>query len=166
MSNTAFCGLGRRPLHDGDHIALVRSDLELLRERLVPKFEVDPKTQCWPWIACLGAGGYGVIRFKGRNLYAHRASYEAFVGPVPDGLTLDHLCRVRHCVNPAHLDPVTMGENIRRGIRHNSTKTHCPSGHEYSVENTYITTSKHRICRKCQAAHERNRRARLKAATA
>jgi hypothetical protein len=101
--------------------------------------------------------GYGQItvgsRSNGtrRTEPAYRTSYEAFSGPIPTGLQLDHLCRVPACVNPAHLEPVTQAENIRRGKvgEHNASKTHCPRGHEYSSSNTYKMKNGGRRCRTC-----------------
>lgn len=96
--------------------------------------------------------------------YAHRWSYEHYVGPIPAGLHLDHLCRNPKCVNPEHLEPVTIKENLLRGIgpsARNAAKTHCPVGHPYSPENTYINPNQgQRICRSCgrdraQAARDR-----------
>ncbi|MCA1572428.1 MAG: HNH endonuclease [Chloroflexi bacterium] len=88
-----------------------------------------------------------------RSVLAHRWSYETFVGPIPEALALDHLCRNRSCVNPEHLEPVTAGENIRRGETGllNRSKTCCPAGHEYDAENTYIWRGGRR-CRRCNTA--------------
>lgn len=93
--------------------------------------------------------GYGTFWLDGRKVRAHRFSYERFVGPIPDGLELDHLCRNTRCVNPEHLEPVTRAENLRRAHWPNSRKTHCKHGHEYTSENTYHWRG-HRVCRTCQ----------------
>lgn len=137
------------------------------RERFWEKVEKTEK--CWLWTAYVMPTGYG--RF-GRQL-AHRFAYEHLVGPIPEGLDLDHLCRVRHCVNPAHLEPVTRAENLRRGIkprreknpwcaRWQREKTHCPRGHEYTPENVYSPPSRPsaRYCRQCHLEHTRERRVR------
>lgn len=89
---------------------------------------------------------------------AHREAYKAFKGEIPDGLELDHLCRVRNCVNPDHLEPVTRLENARRGIGglmaglRQRAKTHCPAGHPYAPENTYFRANGNRMCVTCNAA--------------
>lgn len=70
---------------------------------------------CWVWTGNLNDSGYGRINVAGRPMRAHRVSYRLFVGLIPDGLTLDHTCRRRACINPQHLEPVTMQENLRRG---------------------------------------------------
>jgi hypothetical protein len=102
----------------------------------------------WLWIAGRHANGYGGIKVNGRYLKAHRVVYELLVGPIPDGLELDHLCRVRFCVNPSHLEPVTHLENVRRSPIGNGAKTHCPQGHLYDEANTYRRRGR-RECRTC-----------------
>ena len=113
---------------------------------------------CWLWTGGRQSKGYGGFSLHRRSVLAHRFTYERLVGPVPDGLELDHLCRVRHCVNPEHLEPVTHRVNIRRGDagqetgRQQRAKTHCPSGHPYDVGNTYWRRQGWRGCRACQRA--------------
>lgn len=119
--------------------------------RLWEKVPSRPTEGCWLWIGCPKPNGYGVLRVGGKNVYAHRLSYELLVGPIPDGLTIDHLCGVRNCVNPAHLEPVTRGENCLRGgspLAQNARKTHCKHGHEFTVENTSLVKNG-RQCRTC-----------------
>lgn len=118
---------------------------------------------CIEWTAAL-RNGYGQLRVwrKGKwsGDYAHRLAYEHFVGPIPQGLTLDHLCRNRKCCNPAHLEPVTRGENVLRGETlpaANRSKTHCHKGHEFSVPNTSRSRGK-RCCLNCRRATDRMRR--------
>jgi len=113
---------------------------------------------CWVWTGSgQGGNGYGGFRVSQEKVaYAHRFSYEMARGSVPLGLELDHLCRVRRCVNPDHLEPVTRLENIRRsplvGLIQR-TRTQCPKGHLYSDENTYFNPRKgrgvNRVCRAC-----------------
>ena len=116
---------------------------------------------CWLWVAARIGNGYGNFWDGHRVVLAHRFAYELLVGPIPDGLEPDHLCRVRHCVNPAHLEPVTHGENARRGeagLVMNALQravTHCPKGHAYTAENTSWWQG-HRKCRACD--RERHRR--------
>ena len=118
-------------------------------ERFWPK--VNKTDSCWLWTASKSSDGYGGFRLAGKMVRAHRFAYELLVGPIPDGLELDHLCRVRECVNPKHLEAVTLQENIRRGNtgKNNGNKTHCPQGHEYTEANIYITPEGKRHCREC-----------------
>lgn len=120
--------------------------------------KVNKTETCWLWTAVI-VGGYGKF-WLDRHVGAHRFCYELLVGPVPDGLVLDHLCRVRHCVNPDHLEPVTHRENVSRGVGPtaiNSQKTHCKRGHPFTKENTGFMrrwkegdgTSLSRFCKTC-----------------
>lgn len=107
---------------------------------------------CWLWQGRLTPDGYG--RFGQRLV--HRIVYEELVGPIPDGLTLDHLadvCSSRACCFPDHMEPVTQGENARRGRNHWRERTHCDAGHEYTKANTRwheVDGYRYRICRECQ----------------
>ena len=85
-------------------------------ERFSRHYRVEPGTGCWLWTSGLWGGGYGAFFLRGKKVQAHRFSYEHHVGPIPEGLDVDHLCRVRHCVNPKHLEPVTRKVNINRGL--------------------------------------------------
>jgi len=127
-----------------------------LADRFWPK--VRKTSGCWEWTACRTKSGYGIIGAGGRHAYAHRVAYELCVGPIPEGLTLDHLCRNRGCVNPAHLEPVTMRENLRRGdspVGREARQTHCLRGHPLSGPNLRTDRRGHRYCRACCAIHER-----------
>lgn len=109
---------------------------------------------CWIWGATVDkTTGYGQITIDYKVYKAHRVSYEAFVGPIPKGLHIDHLCRVRSCVNPAHLEPVTPLVNVRRSPIAHGSETHCPQRHAYSPENTYVSPEGRRACRTCRRAY-------------
>jgi hypothetical protein len=117
---------------------------------------------CWIWTGPLGRGGYGRAKFDGVTMYAHRFAYELLVGPIPEGLSLDHLCRARDCVNPEHLEPVTHRENCLRSAGPtaiNAAKTHCIRGHEFTPENTIVRAGGSRNCRECHNEQHRSKRA-------
>lgn len=126
-------------------------------DRIMAKVTPEPNSGCWLWLGSVNNRGYAVI-WAGTNQtsLAHRLVYEALIGPLLPGLVIDHLCRVRCCVNPAHLAQVTSGENSRRGQWPNSAKTHCPKGHPYEGANLFINNRGRRECRTCKRA--RNRR--------
>lgn len=143
----------------------VRNVRPSVQERILAKiFEAERghSTPCWIWTGD-SKGGYGQIVFDGRTRPAHRISYIAFVGPIGDDLVTDHLCRQTLCVNPAHLEPVTNGENVRRGDLANLAVrrdpiTHCPHGHEYTPANSYICARGKRQCRTCMGQRSKARR--------
>lgn len=124
---------------------------------------------CWLWLGTCNHQGYGQISIRQRKVRVHRFAYTLCVGPIPEGLTLDHLCRVRNCVRPDHLEPVTQRINLLRGetiAARAARKTHCPQGHEYSPENTYRylpkSGSRARMCRACDRDRHRVRYAKEK----
>ena len=138
-----------------------------LSESFWARVSPEPNSGCWLWTGSWNSAGYGRVKLAGRdNLRAHRITYTTLVGPVPPGLELDHLCRVRCCCNPAHLEPVTHRENLIRGIGPKLTKesraaiTHCPYGHEYTVANTRNAINSrsgypNRLCRACGNARSK-----------
>jgi len=132
-------------------------------DRLMEKVDMT-RGGCWNFTGAHSAT-YGQLWWNRSQWLAHRVSYVLFVGPIPDGMQLDHICRNRSCVNPFHLDPVTAHENADRagmpaGTRQGS-KTHCKRGHAYSLANTYIWPARgHRQCRECNRISRRERNAR------
>ena len=119
---------------------------------------------CWPWRGWINDGGYGIVTSGNElprviHIRAHRLAYElTHRAPIPPELTIDHLCRVRHCVNPAHLDVVTKGVNVRRGetmpARHAEVMV-CPYGHPYDTGNTVWKADGSRGCRICMRRRSR-----------
>lgn len=127
--------------------------------RLLSKARTDPTTECWNWTAGKDEFGYGRFGFRGRNNRAYRVAYILLVGEVPEGLELDHLCRNRACINPAHLEPVTHRENILRGKNHvaeQSKRTHCREGHPYVLKNW--PSGRVRYCPICRENYRRAKR--------
>lgn len=113
---------------------------------------------CWEWIGTLDSAGYGTASAsKTARVRAHRLIYSVFRGPIPEGLDLDHLCRNRCCVNPAHLEPVTRRENLCRGVgvtmRAHLAGT-CIRGHAMTPDNTYVSPKGQRHCQKCRRMRE------------
>jgi hypothetical protein len=131
-----------------------------LAERLAAYIVVD-ESGCHIWTGYLDRQGYGHIGTGAKTFATHRLAYEFAKGPIPDGLTIDHLCRVRACCNPDHLEAVTTRVNVLRGTgitAVNARKTHCRNGHEFDDKNTYIWTDGHRRCLACTVEWNRKHR--------
>ena len=145
-----------------------------IRDRLLVGTE-QLQNGCWQWKGALDKSGYGHISIPGasrsnRKKLAHRVSYQTFVGPIPDGNPIDHLCQNRGCINPTHLEPVSQKLNNQRSITKGHSivnvhhaKTHCPHGHAYDLLNTYFFKNKEgytlRMCRNCNRLKQQKRRA-------
>lgn len=134
--------------------------IELINESVRSKIR-EQENGCWLWTSSLVTHGYAQVKLNGKSQQAHRFVYEQLVGKIPKGLELDHLCRVRNCVNPAHLEPVPHAENVRRGLagavaaERARSKTHCLRGHLYTEESTLLQYPKRggnptRSCRLCR----------------
>ena len=140
------------------------------RERLMANVSMEPFSGCWLWTGGLNDAGYGILRIDGHLERAHRISYLEFIGPIPEGLEPDHTCRVRCCISPHHLEPVTHRVNCARspivgpGIPHawsngRAERTHCPRGHAYDEVNTYYGKVRgERLCRSCAREKAREQR--------
>ena len=137
------------------------------RERIERQISPEPNSGCWLWTGGIGSHGYGQLTAGWRDpqkrgtSVVHRILYEEKYGPVPKGLELDHLCRVRLCVNPDHLEPVTRRENIRRGIApvaRQMVQTHCLRGHEFNHANTLFYRTKYGVGRRCKTCAKLKRR--------
>lgn len=134
---------------------------------LALKIAPCPVTGCWLW-SSWQAGGYGRIKVRGKSYQAHRYIYELLIGPIPNGLQLDHLCRQTFCVNPEHMEPVTQRENCRRGIgpaAQCARRTHCPEGHPLEGENLVpsLLAKGTRLCLICKHKRDAEYRERVRA---
>lgn len=146
-----------------------------LPQRFWDKVSVNEETGCWEWTAYCNKNGYGTFKLGTLSCLSRRVAYEHLVRKVDSPLQLDHLCRVRRCCNPVHLEPVTCAENVRRSplISENAKvrvraaiaasaavrarKTHCPQGHPYDEANTYMYGNS-RMCKQCATLnYERNK---------
>ncbi len=127
-------------------------------ERFEALYCPEPNTGCWLWTAYTDRDGYGYFGIsRTRIVKAHRWSYEHFVGPIPAGLVIDHICRQPSCVNWQHLEPVTQRINVLRGSSHmakQARRTHCIHGHAFTSENTRMWRG-HRKCRLCDRLRSR-----------
>jgi hypothetical protein len=128
-----------------------------LKDKLLA-FRRVSETGCWEWTGPLHKKGYAHVSADSKCLKVHRVAYEEWVGPIPEGLTIDHLCKNKRCFNPEHLEAVTNAENVKRSAGphrggRNKGKTHCKDGHELTPENTYVHHAKRGVMRRCKTCH-------------
>lgn len=128
-------------------------------DHVLARMKVHP-LGCWEFTGPLHEKGYGRMLVDGRHTRPHRVMYEDWFGPIPDGLTIDHLCLNKRCVNPAHLEAVTRAENTLRAWLQRPLPTHCRMGHPYDNANTYVRPNGKRRCRICVNAYHTAWRAR------
>ena len=156
---------GNKACVNPEHLLTSALDMRFLMTKVIKL-----PNGCWHWVYGVNTGGYGAIKHEGKNVLAHRASYELSKGPIPEGLDLDHLCRNRACINPDHLEAVPPVVNVMRGFGVgvlNLQKTHCIRGHELTAENIYPPRTRsnpnYRICRLCNNINQQGYRDRKKA---
>ena len=136
-----------------------------LPQRILDKIVRIPESGCWVWEGSISGYGYGETWWNNAKKFVHVLAHELFIGEVPKGFKVDHLCRVRCCCNPQHLEAVTHAENVRRGtgwqhvVEYHKQQTHCQRGHEWSAENTYVEPNGKRRCLECKRQRLRNWRA-------
>jgi len=123
--------------------------------KILARLEPIPEAGCFVWTGAESGKGYGTVYFNGKTRRVHRVVYEHLIGPIPDGLEIDHLCRNKLCSNVFHLEAVTTRTNVLRGVAPtavNDRKTHCIRGHEFTPENTKLRKSRpsYRQCRTCR----------------
>jgi hypothetical protein len=140
------------PVTAGTHYSAIQGvDKATLWGRVTPRI-LESASGCWLWLGQKNSKGYGRVQVAKVMRAAHRVIYELLVGPIPKCLSVDHLCRVRNCVNPAHMDLVTTRVNVLRGQGHtaaNARKTACKRGHPLGGANLYVDRLGHRRCRIC-----------------
>lgn len=137
------CGRPARSVRSGvcsTHYARLRRsgrlDLKSAEERFWSKVDKGADgAECWLWTDGCDANGYARLWVKPQTVFAHRYAYELLIGPIPEGLTINHRCAIRSCVNPAHLEPETLQENVRLAHSANAAKTECPKGHALDLVN-------------------------------
>lgn len=145
-------------------------------ERFWAYVGLQPTDRCWSWRGPIDDNGYGLFWSGSTRTRAHRFAYELAIGPIPEGLTIDHTCHTsecdspgtdcphRRCVNPGHLEPVTQRENTLRGqtvVAAHAAKTHCPQGHAYDEKNTHINRAGSRVCRACDLVRTHRKRGKV-----
>jgi hypothetical protein len=133
-------------------------------KRVLSRLVIDPTSGCLNWTASTQSGGYGQTMVNRRNYYTHRLMYRWFVGPIPAGHQLDHLCRNRRCAAPAHLEPVSHRENALRSPLVTGLRAKCRKGHPLDASNLWVEASGTRRCLICYTATQKRARDRRQAA--
>lgn len=143
-----------------------------MEELLLARSQRDDQTNCLRWMGAHTQKGYGHVVQNGQTRPVHRVAYEVWLGPIPEGLEVDHVkargCLHRDCIEPTHLEAVTHAENVLRGDAPsalNARKTQCPQGHPYDAANTWVAGDGSRKCRACKSARNQEYRARRRART-
>jgi hypothetical protein len=158
----AVAGLESLPSDEetADYLGRLDKMLRSVESQVWLMADIGTEDECWPWSGGTSTG-YGRLWVPGvGHVPAHRISYEALRGPIPAGLVIDHLCRNRACINPAHLEPVTLKENILRGegmAARRARQTHCKRGHPLSGANLYRYRDGRRDCRACWSIRKKER---------
>lgn len=135
------------------HVEEIGQEMKTDIQRFETKYIPVPESGCWIWLGSHNSHGYGQFHIRNRGIGAHCFSYEHYCGSIPQGMTIDHLCRVRSCVNPHHLRVVSNRQNVLSGIgltAKNAIKTHCARGHEFDLLNTIYRRTGGRRCRACR----------------
>jgi len=164
LCNSCYRAFLKEAKRDGTYVPLIAHARQTPFEKVMSRVDKQPGG-CWLYTGALMADGYARVKDASSDhaLLVHRVVYEEITGQIPADLVLDHLCRVRHCVNPQHLEPVTGPENIRRGVRARlGERTHCAEGHEFTPENTILQRRRTQsgvsvtpVCRTCKNAYYR-----------
>lgn len=134
------------------------------QDRILKKIFID-ENGCWNWTGFVHPKGYGLFGYNGKTCLVHRVSYLLFRGSIEDGLTIDHLCRNRKCINPEHLEPVDQRTNVLRGetiAADNISKNFCIRGHSLSGDNLVIRKDGNRECRECRRRRSKEYRERIR----
>ena len=124
-------------------------------ELFYSKIIFNEETWCWEFQGFISVAGYGEMSYKGKMQKAHRVSYQIHIGEIKEGMVIHHKCRNPKCCNPEHLEQVTVKQNAEYTIHKNSLKTHCPQGHEYSIDNLVKSTLNRRVCKICHKLKSR-----------
>lgn len=145
----------RKRVNNGKGLVFAPGNVRVIDKQYITERVTIDDNGCWLWIGAKNSAGYAVALRKPKttslHIRMHRKSYELYKGEIPEGLVIDHLCRVRHCINPDHLEPVTIKENtLRSPLVNKKHDKFCLHGHEYTPETTFMRKTGIRNCRTCK----------------